>query len=115
MLKSNNNGLVNRAAQALSWFPDPELALTYIDALVTTHTKESAPGPGMQAGFGDGGGTFSMGGKKTVETTTRTNPAVLSLVKAIEPSVDHGYDEQAWQLHFAGKRTAFSGDLRRDP
>jgi hypothetical protein len=116
MLKSNDNQLVNRAARALSWFPDPELALTYVDALVTTHTKQIAGGPGMQAGFDDqGGGGLAMGGKPKVIKTPRTNPAVYTLVKLIEPDVDHGYDEKAWQLHFANKRTAFSGDLRRDP
>jgi hypothetical protein len=115
MLKSNNNKLVNRAARALSWFPDPELALTYVDALVTTHQKESAPGPGMQVGFGTGGGGMQMGGKKTVERQSLTNPAVLSLVKTIEPEVDYGYDEAAWRRHFANKKTQFSGDLRRDP
>ncbi len=106
MLKSNDNQLVNRAARALSWFPDPELALTYVDALVTTHTKQIAGGPGMQAGFDDqGGGGLAMGGKPKVIKTPRTNPAVYTLVKLIEPDVDHGYDEEAWQLHFANKRT----------
>jgi hypothetical protein len=116
MLKSNDNKLVNRAARALQWFPDPELALTYVDALVTTHTKQIAGGPGMQAGFDDqGGGGLAMGGKPKVIKTPRTNPAVYTLVKLIEPDVDHGYDEKAWQLHFSNKRTRYSGDLRRDP
>lgn len=116
MLKSNDNQLVNRAAQVLQWFPDRELALTYVDALVTTHTKQIAGGPGMQAGFDDqGGGGLAMGGKPKVIKTPRTNPAVYTLVKLIEPDVDHGYDEKAWQLHFANERTAYSGDLRRDP
>jgi hypothetical protein len=98
----------------LSWFPDPELALTYIESLVTTHKQQSAPGPGMQVGFGDGGGGLSTGGKPTVVEQRRTNPAVLALVKTIEPDADYGYDEQAWLLHFARKRSKFSGDLRRD-
>lgn len=116
MLKSNDNKLVNRAARALTWFPDPELALTYVDALVTKHTKQIAGGPGMQAGFNNqGGGGLAMGGKAKVISTPKTNPAVLTLVKMIEPEVDYGYDEQAWQLHFASKRNAYSGDLRRDP
>lgn len=115
MLKSNDNKIVNRAARALSWFPDPELALTYIESLVTTHKRQSAPGPGMQVGFGDGGGGLSTGGQPKVVVERRTNPAVLALVKTIEPDADYGYDEQAWLQHFANKRTKFSGDLRRDP
>jgi hypothetical protein len=114
-LKGNDNKLVNRAARALSWFPDRELALTYVDALVTTHKKEFAPDPGMSLGFGNGGSGMQMGGKKKVKTDQRNNPAVLSLVKSIEPDADYGYDEQAWRRYFASQRSAFSGDLRRDP
>jgi hypothetical protein len=119
-LKGKDNKLVNRAARALSWFPDPELAMTYVDALVTTHKTELPSGPGTQATFGQGGsnisgGTFQMGGKKKEKYDQLTNPAVLSLIKSIEPDADYGYDEQAWRRYYAQKRSAFSGDLRRDP
>ncbi|MGI9471650.1 MAG: HEAT repeat domain-containing protein [Rubripirellula sp.] len=113
-LKKNDNRLVNRAARGLSWFPDPELALTYVDALVTKHTTEQAPGASINAGFGDNGGGMQMGGKKKVYTEHIKNPSVLSLVKVIEPEADYGYNEQAWREYFASKRTSFSGDLRRD-
>jgi hypothetical protein len=83
---------------------------------VTEHKQVIAPGPGTQAGFTpEGGGSFSTGSKPKVITRKLTNPAVLTLVKMIEPDVDHGYDEQAWREHFARQRTQFSGDLRRDP
>ena len=114
-LSANDNQLVNRAARALTWFPDRELVLTYIDALVTTHKTELAPGPGMQVGFGNGGGGMQMGGKKQVQVEHRKNPAALTLVKSVVQDVDHGYDEQAWRDYIASLRTAFSGDLRRDP
>jgi hypothetical protein len=114
-LTSNDNKLVQRAARALTWFPDQELALTYIDALVTSHKTELAPGPGMQVGFGDGGGGMQMGGKKQVQVDQVQNPAALTLVKLVIPEVDFGYDEQAWRNYIASQRTAFSGDLRRDP
>ncbi len=114
-LSSNDNQLVNRAARALTWFPDRELVLTYIDALVTTHKTELAPGPGMQVGFGSGGGGMQMGGKKQVQVDQVKNPAALTLVKSVVPDVDYGYDEQAWKNYIASLRTAFSGDLRRDP
>ena len=114
-LSSNDNKLVNRAARALTWFPDPELVLTYIDALVTKHKTELAPGPGMQVGFGDGGGGMQMGGKKQVKVDQLQNPAVLTLVKSVVSEVDYGYDEKAWRNYIATQRTAFSGDLRRDP
>jgi hypothetical protein len=114
-LTGNDNRKVRRAAGALTWFPEEELALTYIDALVTSHKTELAPGPGMQVGFGDGGGGMQMGGKKQVRVEELENPEALILVKSVIPDVDFGYDEQAWRNHIATQRTAFSGDLRRDP
>jgi hypothetical protein len=116
MLKSNDNAIINRAARALSWFPDPELAMTYVEALVSTHKREILPGAGTQAGFSnDGSGGFSTGGKKVVIETTKQNPAVLGLLNLIEPDVNYGYDEAAWRKFFADKLTAYEGDLRRDP
>ncbi len=116
MLNSNNNDQVNRAALALQWFPDPELAMTYVRSLVTEHKTIEAPGAGMQVGFGDrGNGGLAMGGKPKVKIRAKTNPAVLSLLRKIEPEVDYGFDEQAWLEHFAAKRGAYQGDLRRDP
>ena len=91
-LTKNDNVLVNRAARGLAWFPDPELAMNYVDALVTTHKTEQAPSSAINAGFGDGGGGLQTGGKKKVYVQTRKNPAVLALLQAIEPDVDYGYD-----------------------
>lgn len=113
-LTKNDNQLVNRAARALAWFPDPELAMNYVDALVTSHKTEQAPSSAINAGFGDGGGGLQTGGKKKVYVQTRKNPAVLALLQAIEPEVDYGYDEQRWREYFANKRSTYSGDLRRD-
>lgn len=116
MLKSNDNALVNRAAQALSWFPDPELALTYVDALVTEHKHKVLPGAGTQAGFSqDGSGAFSTGGKAKEITIPKQNPAVLGLLNTIEEDANFGYDETRWREHFATMLTAYDGDLRRDP
>ena len=114
-LSNNDNKLVNRAARALTWFPDPERSISYIKSLVTTHQYESAPGPEMQVGFGENGGGLNMGGKKKVRIERRTNAAVLTLVKQVIPEVDYGYDEQAWLRYIANQRSEFSGDLRRDP
>ncbi|WP_345684910.1 HEAT repeat domain-containing protein [Novipirellula caenicola] len=116
MLGSSDNGDVLRAARALSYFPRPELAQTYIDALVTKHTETSAAGPGMQVGSSSsGGGGLSMGGKPKVITRYLENPPVLTLLKMIEPDVDFGYDKLAWRKYFAAKLGRSSGDLRRDP
>ncbi|MGB1925281.1 MAG: HEAT repeat domain-containing protein [Rubripirellula sp.] len=114
-LSSNDNKRVNRAAQALTWFPDVERSIDYIKALVTTHQYESAPGPELQVGFGENGGGLQTGGKKQVRIERRKNPAVLTLVQEVLPDVDYGYDEQAWLNYIARQRNQFSGDLRRDP
>ena len=116
MLQSNSNEQVNRAARALSFFPDRELALTYVDALVTTHKKVIPAGPGYQAGFSsDGDQAFSTGGKPRVIQKSVENPPVLALLKTVEPEANYGYDEAAWRQHFARKLTSYDGDLRRDP
>lgn len=119
MLKSNENRIVKRAALALSWFPDSELALTYVDALVTEHKTMEAAKPPMQIGFGEssagtGNRGMAVGGKPKLLLRSKQNLAVLSLLREIETEVDHGYDEQAWMKHFARKRGEFKGDLRRD-
>jgi hypothetical protein len=120
MLRSSDNEVVNRAARALAWFPDSELALTYVEALVTEHKTVAPAGPAMQIGFGESSSGnssrgMSMGGKPQVTIQTKQNPAVLSLLRELETEVDYGYDEQAWLEYFASKRGQFTGDLRRDP
>jgi hypothetical protein len=116
MLRADDNAVVNRAARALSWFPDRELALTYVDALVTTHTKEIPASGQTSAGFTpDGGGGMQMGSKKVTISRDFKNPSVLGLLNLIEPDAHYGYDESAWRHHFASQLTAYDGDLRRDP
>lgn len=117
MLSSNNEGTVTAAAAALVEFdPQPRLAMRLVDALVTEHKQVIQPGPGMQLGFSNlGGGGMTTGGKAKVDNRAQQNPDVRSLLKAIEPGVDYGYDQDRWRRHFADKWSAFSGDVRRDP
>ncbi|TWT82900.1 hypothetical protein CA13_43630 [Planctomycetes bacterium CA13] len=116
MLRSNDHADVTRAARALRFFPDVELASVYIDALVTTHTKTIAPKAGLTPGFSDNGSSsFSTGGKPVKIKRNVENPGMLALLKTVEPDVDFGYDKQAWRRYFALKHGGYSGDLRRDP
>lgn len=117
MLGSNDKQQVRRAAAALDEFETPrEHALRLVDALVTRHKKVRPAGPGMQLGFSNnGGGGMSAGGKPKVIYEPQKNPDVLSMLQELEPDVDFGYDEPRWREYFARKRTAYSGDLRRDP
>lgn len=106
---------IQRAALALQYFPDPEYALLYADALVTEEVVIGPPGAQMNIGFGNnGGGGMQAGGGPNVNVKQSENFAVRNLLKIIEPGVDYGYDEVRWKMHFAGKRSRFEGDLRRD-
>lgn len=119
----SSNGLINRAARALAFFPpDQELAMSYINSLVTTHTRTVAPQGNTNATFGGPGtgnsgglGGFSTGSKPLVFESTQNNPSVLSLVKKTVPEVDFGYDEVKWRNYLADQKLRYSGDLRRDP
>ncbi len=114
--EKHSNKTVQKALRALSYFPERELANEYIDALVTKHKRELAPGPGIQFGAGDAGnGGLAMGGKKKVIVESFRNAGALTLLKMVEPGADYGYDQQAWREYFAAQLTAFAGDLRRDP
>ncbi len=115
LLRSNDNAVVRRGAVALSYFPDPEMALTLVDALVTEHKTEIPAEQGTSVGFGgNGSGGMSAGGKAKVIITKLENPPVLSLLREIEPNVDFGYNQLAWRQHFAKRLSGYSGDLRRD-
>lgn len=116
LLRSNDNGRVRAGAQALAFFPNPELAFSYVDALQTEHVTVTQAGPGTQAGFSQtGGNSFTSGSKATKVSVPVRNPAVLGLIKMIEPAVDYGYDEDRWRRHFAAKINSYHGPLRSDP
>ncbi len=117
LLKSNDNVTVRRAAKALAYFPDPELALALVDALVTEHKSVTQSGAGLSPSFGsDGSGGMSAGGGKPVVRTDRVeNPPVLSLLREIEPNADFGYSQARWREHFAAQLSSYSGNMRRDP
>jgi hypothetical protein len=118
MLNSKENSIANmrRGLRGLTYFPDPELAMTYVDALVTTKMEKRPPGAGVSAGFDNtGGGSFSTGSDNKPIPRTYKNTDALTLLKMIEPEVDYGFNQQAWREHFANKLTAYRGDLRRDP
>ncbi len=115
MLRSNDNALVNRAANALSYFPDPELALTLVDALVTDHKHETPASQATNVGYGAGGGGLSTGGKATVTITKLQNPPVLAVLRAIEPDADFGYDQTQWRKFYASRLSSYYGNMRRDP
>ena len=121
LLRSNNPGQVQQAARALAFFPDPELADEYISALVTWQTirqQVGSPG-GMTATFGDtpggGGGGLSTGSKVREQRRRIDQPAVVSLLRAVLPEVNFGYNQAAWSEYLRSLRSPPVDDLRRDP
>src|SRR5690606_17758548 len=93
MLRSNDNAVVRRAAEALSYFPDPELVLPLVDALVTEHKTVIPADTSTKAQFGNNGsGGMSAGGKAKTISRRIENPPVLSLLRQLEPDVNFGYD-----------------------
>ncbi len=115
MLKSEKNRDVKRAALALSYFPpDPELAMTLTEALVTEHKFVSAPSAGVGASFGNDGSSSFGTPQATVRVDVVENRGVHHLIRMIEPTVDYGFNESKWLHHFGSQRAAYEGDLRRD-
>ncbi|MCM2373838.1 HEAT repeat domain-containing protein [Aporhodopirellula aestuarii] len=117
LLQSQSPEQVKAAARALAYFPNPELAFAYTNALITEHKIKTQIGSGgTQAGFGNNGGAGLTQGAKIVEQTIPVrHPEVLQLVKMIAPKVDYGYNETEWRNYFAALRNPHRSDLRRDP
>jgi hypothetical protein len=120
LLKDQNNAVVRSAARALTEVNDPEIVLDLVDALVTQHREERAPGNEMNIGMsrdGSGGlGGMQMGGKKVVINHDIRNPEVLTaLLELVPEDVNFQYDEDRWRMYFANLMSPRPGDLRRDP
>ncbi len=118
LLKSSDNGQVRAAAEALAYFPTPELVPPLVDALVTKHKQQigGGGGDGIAAGFSPtGGGGFSTGGKVQIKEVPIENPPVLKLLRELEPSVDFGFNQLGWRQYLASRYSSAAGHLRRDP
>ena len=70
-LRSKDNVIVNRAAEALGVLGDPEAISPLIDALRTKHKFQVSSGAGTTATFSNSGGGFSSGGPKIIERADR--------------------------------------------
>lgn len=115
LLRSSDNAKVRNAAFALSYFPDPEIAVPLIDALVTEHKKVIPANERTNVAFNNaGGGGMSTGGKAQTIVMRVENLAVLTLLRQIEGDVNYGYDQIRWRQHIAAKLSGYQGDMRRD-
>lgn len=114
-LKSRDNVMVNRAADALSVL-GTELSLkSLVDALVTTHQFQigaDTPGDTYSMNMGTGQHSFGGGGAKVVKQDIR-NPRVLEALISLT-NANYLYDEPTWRNWLASRQVIEQVDLRRD-
>jgi len=124
-LKSKDNRIVNRAAEALHEFGDPSATSPLIDALVTTHKyskRDIPPGEtnvsfdpsGGNGGGGGGGGGLSVGGKSKFVRIDQQNLHVRQALVDLSGGQDFGFDQRAWRRWFVNLQTQEFVDTRRD-
>jgi len=124
-LKSKDNPIVNRAAEALYEFGDPIATSPLIDALVTTHKYAKTDVPpgqigasfdpsGGRGGGGGGGGGLSLGGKSKFVKIDQQNLEVRQALVELSGGQDFGFDERAWRRWFVNLQTREFVDTRRD-
>jgi len=114
-LKDKDNAVIRRAAEALTFFPDPELSLPLINALVSTHKTVIPADQSTNVAFNSAGaGGLTTGGKAMTRVDRVENPPVLAALRAIEPDVNYGFNQRMWRQHLAAKLSGYRGDMRRD-
>ena len=125
-LQDPNNDIVNRAAEALLHFEDPEAISPLIDALVTTHKFKNPNAPigsigasfspnGAPSGGGVGGGGLSMGGNKNkIIQRDIKNLKVRQALVELSGGQDYEFDEKLWRMWFVNEQIETFVDTRRD-
>jgi HEAT repeats len=116
-LRSNDNVIVNRAAEALGVIGDRDAIGPLISALVTKHKGLVGSGSPDQHAytFTPSGGTsmnFGGGGPKVV-TREIENPAALAAIAKLS-GVNFGFDQNAWRGWLTAEAKAHPVDVRRD-
>ena len=115
-LRSNDNVVVNRAAEALATLGADSAVPALIDALQTKHRRRTgADSGGTTYSFNAGSGQYGFGGggPKVIEGVA-TNPGVLAALVTLT-AVNHQYDQAAWRAWLASREATVAIDLRRDP
>jgi len=118
-LRSKDNEVVNRAADALRQVGNPEAISPLIDALVTSHkfaNPDAAPGD-IGASFspsGGGGGGLNMNAPKVIRADLRNVEVRRALVE-LSGDQDFGFSKRAWRRWYVNRemRSEFV-DTRRD-
>lgn len=114
-LRSNENIVVNRAANALGRLEDSSAISPLIDALQTKHKKVVGNSSGGDTySFNPTSGGFSMGGggPKTIEGRLN-NPDVLTALVRLTGE-NYSYNKELWKKWHATQAQMVQVDLRRD-
>ena len=116
-LRSNDNVIVNRAAEALGLIGDRDAIGPLIGALVTKHKVMEGSGPADQHTyvFTPTGGTAMNMGSSGAKLVTREveNAAVLAALSKLA-GVNFGFDQAAWRDWLSSEAKAHPVDVRRD-
>lgn len=118
-LKSRDNEIILRAAEALEQIGDKKAISPLIDALVTTHkytNPNAAPGQ-MSASFdpsGRGGGGLAMGGKPKVYEAVMQNREVRRALVELSGGHDYDYNQETWRRWYVNTQIHDNVDTRRD-
>ncbi|MEX2091135.1 MAG: HEAT repeat domain-containing protein [Pirellulales bacterium] len=116
-LRSNDNVIVNRAAEALGTIGDRDAIGPLIGALVTKHKALVGSGSPDQHSYvftPSGGTAMNMGssGPKLV-TSEVENTAVLAALSKLA-GVNFGFDQARWRSWLTAEAKAHPVDVRRD-
>jgi hypothetical protein len=116
-LRSNDNVIVNRAADAIGIIGSRDAIGPLIGALVTKHKFKEGSGPRDQHTyvFTPSGGTAMNMGSSGAKIVTREveNAAVLAALSKLA-GVNFGFDQAAWRDWLSSDAKAHPVDLRRD-
>lgn len=117
LLTSNDNAMVNRAAEALGQIGNRDAVGPLINAVVTKHKTKVAGGNSNQHAYtftpsGGGGMSFGSAPPKVI-TQEVENPAVLAALAKIS-GTNFGFDQAAWHNWLASDAKAHPIDIRRD-
>ncbi len=116
-LRSNDNLIVNRAAEALGTIGDRDAIGPLIAAVVTKHkTVEGGGSPNQHSYmFTPDGGTSMNFGSAPPKVVSRPveNPAVLAALRKLT-GANFGFNQEAWRNWLTAEAKAHPVDLRRD-
>jgi hypothetical protein len=118
-LKSGDDDVINRAAEALQTIGDSGAIAPLIDALVIKRKGQIAGGgsPDQHAYMfsSKGGGVNSFGSPPPkIVTQTVRNPFVLTALVKLSGGTSFEYDQEQWRKWLAAQAKANAVDVRRD-